>query len=500
MARILFAWIGQADLNAEGDKRDGPILASLLDSSLAIDCVWLLASWSVERIDAYSNWLAGRVPGVRIVTRPTMLTQPNAFTEIYRHASAVVAQALRDGGVDPELFFHLSPGTPVMASVWLLLATSRFPAELLESSAAGKTNRVTKPFNLPAEILPDLLHDADQRLRAAVAERPARASTFGQIAFRSDTMKRVVALATKAAPRNVPLLIEGESGTGKELLAHAVQMASPRADRPMVVVNCGAIPANLVESRLFGHKRGSFTGADSDQKGCFEEADGGTLFLDEIGELPLPAQVALLRVLEQREVTRIGENRTRKVDVRLIAATNRDLVVETRERRFREDLFYRLAVLRIRLPALRERGDDVELLIDTALHRINEEMAEDPLYRRKSLNVDAKLTLANQPWPGNVRELYNTMRRAMVWSDNDVLDREDIAGALIDEPRDAVGDHILDRPLGPSCNLDAIMAEVAQHYISRALAAAGDNKTRAAKLIGFSSYQRLDARRAKLGI
>jgi DNA-binding NtrC family response regulator len=500
MTRILFAWIGQADLNAEAEGRDGPILAALLDGELALDCVWLNASWNAERVNAYAEWLGTRVPQAQIVTRTTRLTQPNAFTEIYRHASAVVAEALGDAGDEVELFFHLSPGTPVMASVWLLLATSRFPAELLESSAAGRTNRVAKPFNLPAEILPDLLHEPDQRLRTAVAERPAAASTFGEVVFRSDAMKRVIALAVKAAPRNVPLLIEGESGTGKELLARAVHAASPRAGKPMVVVNCGAIPASLVESRLFGHMRGSFTGADSNQKGCFEEAHGGTLFLDEIGELPLAAQVALLRVLEQGEITRIGENGTRRVDVRLIAATNRNLATETRERRFREDLFYRLAVLRIRLPALREREDDVDLLVDHAVHRINREMAEDPLYDPKSLTTDARRTLSVQPWRGNVRELYNTMRRAMVWADNDVLGEDDVLNALIDEPTVAGNDPILGRPLGSSCNLDAILSEVAEHYIRRALDFAGNNKTRAAKLIGFSSYQRLDARRLKLGI
>jgi DNA-binding NtrC family response regulator len=500
MDRYLFAWIGLADLSAQADGRHGPILAALLDPALALDAAWLSASWETERISAYAAWLAERAPHVRIVTRPATLTHPNAFTDIYSHASTVVAEALAQTKKEPELFFHLSPGTPVMASVWLLLATSRFPADLLESSGAGKTNFVEKPFNLPAQILPDLLRDPDQRLRAAAAERPQAASTFGEIVYRSEVMERVTSLARKAAPRNVPLLIEGESGTGKELLAHAVRMASPRADKPMVIVNCGAIPANLVESRLFGHRRGSFTGAETDQKGCFEEADGGTLFLDEIGELPLPAQVALLRVLEAREITRIGENRTRKVDVRLIAATNRDLAVEMREKRFREDLFYRLAVLRIRLPALRERGDDVDLLIDRAMVRINQEMAEDPLYVPKTLSADAKRVLAARLWPGNVRELYNTMRRALVWSDHDMLSEDDVAMALLDDPAGFAGDPILERPLGPSCNLDAILAEVSAHYIRRALSAAGDNKSRAAKLIGFGSYQRLDAQRGKLGI
>lgn len=496
---MLFAWIGEADLLAEERGREGPILAALLSTNLRFDSAWLLANWPTDVVAKYVEWLTARASQVTIHFRSVELSQPNAFTEIYRHASDVVSDTLRDIAAPADLVFHLSPGTPVMASVWLLLATSRFStAELIESSS-GTINKVEKPFNLPAQILPDLLRDPDRRLREAAAERPDAASRFGEIAYRSETMRRVINFAEKAAPRGVPLLIEGESGTGKELLARAVRMASPRVDKPMVVVNCGAIPANLVESRLFGHKKGAFTGADSDQKGCFEEADRGTLFLDEIGELALDAQVALLRVLQEGEVTRIGENHTRKVDVRVIAATNRDLLMETRAGRFREDLFYRLAVLRIRLPPLRERGDDLALLVDHALAKINVEMADDPLYRPKALSEAAKQVLLAQPWRGNVRELYNTMRRALVWSDSDMLDADDIGAALFIEPP-AGDDAILNRPLGPQCNLDAILSEVSLHYIRRALTEARGNKSQAAKLIGFSSYQRLDSHRYKLGI
>ncbi|TGQ16365.1 MULTISPECIES: sigma 54-interacting transcriptional regulator [unclassified Mesorhizobium] len=493
---ILLAWVGRADLDAEKRDWEGPILGALLRRPFHE--AWLLTNWDEAEVVPYLAWLGIKAPNVRIHHRPVPLSQPNAFAEIYRHASATIAEAVKAAPRPPKLTFHLSPGTPVMASVWLLLATSRFPAELIESSA-GRLNTVEKPFNLPAQVLPDLLRDPDRRLTEATAERPMAASSFGEITYQSERMRRVISLAKKAAPRNVPLLIEGESGTGKELLAQAVHRASPRAAKDMVVVNCGAIPPNLLESRLFGHIKGAFTGAHADQVGCFEAANGGTLFLDEIGELPLPAQVTLLRVLQEGEVTRIGENKVRKVDVRLIAATNRDLFVETREGRFREDLFYRLAVLLIKLPALRERGADLEPLIDSALKRINEEMKEDPLYTPKSLDADARQVLLAQTWRGNVRELQNTLRRALVWSDSEVLDATDIEGALFPETPNEVNG-ILDQPLGFGCNLDAILDRVSEHYIKRALQAANGNKTRAAALIGFASYQRLDTQRARLGI
>ena len=493
---ILFAWIGRADLDAENRPFPGPILDAL--RCRPFEEAWLLCNWPADEMDRYRVWIEREAPDVRIVTRAASLPHPNAFTEIYRCASAFIADAVEPVGPRAKLTFHLSPGTPVMASVWLLLATSRFPAELIESSA-GTLNTVDLPFNLPAEILPDLLREPDRRLAAATAEAPAAASSFGEIVTQSITMRRVVALARKAAPRNVPLLIEGESGTGKELLARAVHSVSPRAGRDMVIVNCGAIPSNLVESRLFGHIKGAFTGADRPQAGCFEEADGSTLFLDEVGELPLPAQVALLRVLQEGEVTRLGENTVHKVDVRVIAATNRDLFAETVDGRFREDLFYRLAVLRINLPPLREREGDLSPLIDELLGRINYEMAHDPLFEAKGLDAGARALLLAQSWRGNVRELQNTLRRALVWSDRRMLQSEDIADALLPEitPRSVA---VMDRELGNGFDLEKVLAEVEAHYIRRALDRSGGNKSQAARLIGYSSYQRLDMRRNKLGL
>lgn len=495
--KILCAWIGLTDLNGVENDSGGPIDRAL--GARRFDQLWLLTNAAEVPVEALLTWLRDRHPNLQIFCRRTELPNPNAFTEIYRHASIVVDEAVAAAKERAELVFHLSPGTPIMASVWLLLSTSRYDAELIESSMAAGVNTVAKPFNLPAEILPDLLRDPDRRLAAATSERPAAASTFGNIVYHGAAMHDVIALAKKAAPRNIPLLIEGESGTGKELLAHAVHMASPRHSREMIVVNCGAIPANLVESRLFGHKKGAFTGADETQKGCFEEADGSTLFLDEIGELPLAAQVALLRVIEAREVTRIGENKTRKVDVRIIAATNRDLFTETLQRRFREDLFYRLAVLRIRLPALRERDGDLETLIATSLARINKEMEEDPLYKAKQLDESARHALMRQSWNGNIRELQNTMRRALVWSDAQILSERDIEAALLPDAS-VERDDLLGRPFGTNFNLDIILEEITAHYIERALKKSGGVKTRAAKLLGYDNYQRLDAKMRKLGI
>ena len=253
--------------------------------------------------------------------------------------------------------------------------------------------------------------------------------TFDDLIAKSAEMKQVFRLGQRAAQSNIPILIEGESGAGKELIARAIQGSSDRAGKPFITVNCGAIPENLIESILFGHEKGSFTGASDKHLGKFQEADGGTLFLDEIGELRLDMQVKLLRALQEGEVDPVGSKRPVKVDVRIISATNRDLAALSRDGAFREDLFYRLNVFPIYVPSLRDRKEDVEAL---ARHFISRFAAEEnkPV---AGLTPDASGLLEKFNWPGNVRQLENTIFRAVVLCDSTVLDVGDfpqIAAAL----------------------------------------------------------------------
>src|SRR4029079_11497095 len=240
---------------------------------------------------------------------------------------------------------------------------------------------------------------------------------FTHLVLRAEAMQRVVGLARRAAASGIPVLIEGESGVGKELIARAIQGESERADKPFVIVNCGAIPDKLVESILFGHEKGAFTGAIDKRIGKFQEADGGTLFLDEIGELPLEAQVKLLRALHDGEIDPVGAKRPIKVNFRLVSATNRDTVQLVREGRFREDLYYRLNVFPIRIPPLRERPDDVP---DLARHFLARFAAEEGR-RVRSIGTEALDLLTRCSWPGNVRQLENAIFRAVVLSDGDEL-------------------------------------------------------------------------------
>ena len=234
-----------------------------------------------------------------------------------------------------------------------------------------------------------------------------------------------------------------------------------------MAVNCGAIPAPLVESELFGHEKGAFTGAHGARPGHFRAADGGTLFLDEIGELPLELQTRLLRVLQDGEVVPVGGSRSVRVDVRILAATHRNLVADTGAGRFRSDLFYRLAVAVLRLPPLRERAADFTPLVDNLLEQVNREGAIDPGYRSRRLSPAARTALRTHAWPGNVRELLNTLRRAALWADDVVLTANDIRDALFTDPEQ--GPVVTDRPFEQGFELKSVLAEVAQTYLTRAM-------------------------------
>jgi DNA-binding NtrC family response regulator len=497
--RILLAWIGNADLRAPTESEQvgvGPIAQAL--EARVFDDAFLLSDYGEKAVIPYSKWLKGR-SGARIEILAEKLSGPTQFGEIHEAAVRAIQRALGDRARDTSLTFHLSPGTPAMAAVWILLGKTRFPAELIESSKDHGVRTASVPFDISADFIPDLLREQDERLRQGSAAEPPEAPEFADIIHRSRVMGRLVQKARRVAIHNVPVLVEGESGTGKEMLARAIHRASPRRDRPFVAVNCGAIPAELVESELFGHEKGAFTDAKQPRKGYFEAADGGTLFLDELGELPGPAQVKLLRAIQEGEVVRLGSSTPLTVDVRIVAATNRTLTEEIAAGRFREDLFYRLAVAVLKIPPLRDRAGDLGLLIEHLLAQVNRESATQPGYKDKKLSAGARNLLLTHPWPGNVRELLNTLRRAAIWSDGVAISSEDVREALLPTAASA-RQEALGRPLGSGFNLQELLKEVTRHYLGRAMEEAHGNKTKAAELVGLPSYQTLTNWLAKHGV
>jgi len=295
-------------------------------------------------------------------------------------------------------------------------------SDAVEAMKLGAYDYLVKPFD-PDELV--------IRIRKAVAERQAlnrleagraRFDSGSRIIGESPAMKEVRRLIEKAAPTGATILLTGESGTGKEVAAQLVHELSGR-EGPFVPINVGAVPETLLESELFGHEKGAFTGADSRQTGLFEAAQGGTLFLDEIGDLPVQLQVKLLRAIQEKKIVRLGATKSIPVDVRLVAATNRDLEAEVAAGRFREDLYYRLNVIRIRLPALRERKGDIGLLVGYFLKKLSRELGS----RISEASPDALAYLESQPFPGNVRELENAVERALILAEGPRLEARDFA-------------------------------------------------------------------------
>jgi len=340
---------------------------------------------------------------------------------------------------------------------------------------AGAYDYISKPFK-PDEILLTL-KKAEERQRLQRENVRLRRELAGggkpkEAICRSREMTDVFALARKVADAASPVLVTGETGTGKELVARALHFEGSRGGGPFVTVNCSAIAANLIESELFGHARGAFTGADRQRAGLFAAADGGTLFLDEIGELPLPLQPKLLRVIQEGEVRPVGETQPRRVDVRVVAATARDLKTEICEKRFRDDLYYRLAVVEIHLPPLRERREDIALLAEHFITRLAAREGRPA----PQLTASAREVLTDYSWPGNVRELENFIEKTMIFCREERIDRDDLPWEVRRRPREDAAD----------LSLKEATARIEREYIRRALAATEGNRTHAARLLEIS--------------
>ena len=358
----------------------------------------------------------------------------------------------------------------------------------LEALEAGAVDYLNKPFQ-PDEVKLRLMIALERwrlgaeniRLRAVVDQK----SGFEMVAKASPAMQRITETLERVAPHRSSVLLSGESGTGKEVLARAIHAASDRCNEPFVAVNCGAIPENLLESEFFGHKRGAFTDAVRDRKGLFEEATGGTLFLDEVGELPLNLQVKLLRALQEGMIRPVGGDRELSVDVRVLAATNRNLEQQVRQGEFREDLFYRLNVFPIQVPPLRQRQEDLEVLVGQQLAQLASAS------RREHLALDPQVwTLFRQhPWPGNIRQLHNVLEASAVLCSGSVIEVSHLPPNFLSE---VAGDATVERlAVGTEDeSIDLSIPGATEHiertFIQRALVRTNGNKTAAAKILGIS--------------
>jgi len=339
----------------------------------------------------------------------------------------------------------------------------------VEAVKSGAEEFLPKPFT-DVELLSAVRRVLDKArvCRSGRAKPDQSVSVHKGLIGTSEGMREVSIAISKALSTSATVLITGESGTGKELVARAIHYGSKRSSSPFVPVNCGGIPEGLLESELFGHVKGAFTGATESRAGFFHTADGGTIFLDEISEMSLSMQVKLLRVLQDKQICMVGSDRTRKVDVRILAATNKDLPVLVKKGLFREDLFYRLNVIKIAIPPLRERGDDIILLTNHLITKFAAELGRSPLrFSDKALQ-----SLRNYNWPGNVRELENVIQHLVVMTDGDLIEVPDLPSLMRFSALRKTG-------------FTRTLAEVEAEYISNVLAEVHGNKTRAAEILGI---------------
>ncbi len=371
----------------------------------------------------------------------------------------------------------------------------------IEAMKAGAYDYVIKPFKvdelnvvIERALERNQLVAENTQLRAALDARGAQNRLLGS----SSAMKEVFELISKVAPTRTTVLLTGESGTGKELVARAIHARGPRAAEPFVPINCGAIPETLIESELFGHTKGSFTGAHADKPGLFELSAAGTVFLDEIGELPLAMQVKLLRVLQERKVRRVGAGVDLDVECRVIAATNRNLEAEITKGSFREDLYFRLNVIQLRLPALRERKADIPALAEAFIGKFSERQNSTV----KGIGTAAMQALLAWTWPGNVRELENVIERGVTLASCDFLDVESLPKALREAPTTAPpppATNIIEAMPAEGLDLEATMDAYERRLLEQALLATHGRKKKAAELLRVS-FRSFRYRLAKLGL
>ncbi|KAB2891577.1 MAG: sigma-54-dependent Fis family transcriptional regulator [Desulfobulbaceae bacterium] len=366
----------------------------------------------------------------------------------------------------------------------------------IEAMKAGAYDFISKPFKADEVIMAlrkaeerEALRRENRRLKQEISEIRG-AGGFSRIITNNPEMLSLIGLAGKVARYDSTVLITGESGTGKELVARGIHDASLRSEKPFIAVNCGGIPETLLESELFGFVKGAFTGADRNRKGLFEEAEGGTLFLDEVGELPLPLQVKLLRVLQEREIRPLGTAVSRKIDVRILGATARDLAEEVGQGRFREDLFFRLNVIHLQIPPLRRRQTDISLLCQHFLDKLDREMGVG----RRMLSPEVMALFDQYAWPGNVRELENIIHRCAVIADDQLIRVEHL-------PQHLQGDASRAHDQHDGCGLSLKRAQeaVERKYIADALRETGGNRLQASKILEMS-YPSLLSKIKKYGL
>lgn len=469
------------DSLVEDMERTGPILGLLSHDRSFQSVVLLSQPVTKERTQRTREAIQKLFPHISVKTIDMNILDPISYSAILHEMRKAIPFILEETS-NHQLYINVSSGTPQMHSCWILLAASgEIPAHIIN---IRESKFVTKELGYFTELdftSPDfpLVRSAPRYMSEGISHDIDIGSAIQQMGFVADhpSMRKVIELIAILAPIDRSILILGDTGTGKEITAKLLHRFSQRTSQPFVAVNCGAIPKDLVESILFGHRKGSFTGAVSDHPGKFREAHKGTLFLDELGELPESTQVKLLRALQTGEIEPVGDSKTVKVDVRVIAATNADMVKSIGTGKFREDLYHRVAKSVIRLPSLAERKTDIPKIVLLVLDRINHQ-----LKKTKRISPEALMKLQMHAWPGNIRELENVVENAAILSRNDVIGETDI-----ELSSQITHDELAQLPVPePGFSIETYLSDIRVQLIDKALELAGGKQSEAARLLGIS--------------
>lgn len=495
--QVLFTWLGTRDIDNMLQNKLAAIAALAIKSEKPFDKILILANQREEVWHEFESFIQKRLavaarPAAEVTVKQAHIQDPIDYPSIARETEKWVGKLSDEAD---QLTINLTSGTPAMTVLSVLVGKGKSNVHFVQVSPDNELIAADIPLDFGREYIRSA---AKNQAFGAVAS-PKLADAFSSITAISSEMEQVITKAKRVATSEVPALILGETGTGKEEMAKAIHKASLRADKPLKIVNCGALAPSLVDSTLFGHKKGAFTGADKNYPGLFEQADGGTLFLDEVGELSLDIQVKLLRAIQQGEVAPLGSTETKTVDVRVIAATHQNLPQLVAEGKFREDLFYRLAVGIITLPSLKQRLADLPAIVSQLAAQINKSGAKHPAYISKEISEDGIKFICEQPWPGNIRELWSTLNRAFLWSDSPIVSRQELSQAMLVRPA-ASDDVSIFLTFNDKVDIVQLTDNFQKKYVEAALKASGNVKKHATQMLGLKDHQTLTNWMKRLGI
>lgn len=495
--KTLLSWLGNKDIENMQLDNHAAISAIAAKSDVQFDKIVILSNHREEAWSRFEQFIERKLafsqrPKADVSIKRVYIESPIDYYSIAKETEKWIGNLSEEADL---LLVNLTSGTSAMTTLSVLIGKGKPNVRFMQVTPENKVLEVDVPIDFSLEYT----KSAARHIASKAASAPKLNAAFESITCFSDNMQTVVSRAKRLASSEVPALILGETGTGKEEMAKAIHKASLRANKPLKTVNCGALAPTLVESILFGHKKGAFTGANQDYPGVFAQADGGTLFLDEIGELSPDIQVKLLRALQQGEITPLGDTETKTVDVRLITATHKNLQQMVADGTFREDLFYRLAVGIITLPSLRQRIADLPMIVQQLTQQINNAGVNQPGYISKKISEDGMKFILSQSWPGNIRELWSTLNRAFLWSDKVDIGAAELADVMLSVAKASVDEHVT-LAYHDKVDLCQITDSIQKKYIEAALKASGNVKKHATQMLGLKDHQTLTNWMNRLGI